>query len=145
MLLPANQRELALALVSALVFVLFFFFLLSRVLLVEFTLDAKRKRKIGLEKSTDSPAQTHPTHLFFLVNFVDASPLESELYDILGVPIDASPSLIKKNYRALALQNHPDKNPDPEAHAKVYFIIFFGIFDGRHFPPRENKEEATAR
>ncbi|KAG0032952.1 hypothetical protein BGZ81_009729 [Podila clonocystis] len=52
----------------------------------------------------------------------DASPLESELYDILGVPVDASPSLIKKNYRALALQNHPDKNPDPEAHAKFQKI-----------------------
>ncbi|GJJ68505.1 hypothetical protein EMPS_00851 [Entomortierella parvispora] len=52
----------------------------------------------------------------------DASPLESELYDILGVPTDATPALIKKNYRALALQNHPDKNPDPEAHAKFQKI-----------------------
>ncbi|KAF9420580.1 hypothetical protein BGZ94_009092 [Podila epigama] len=52
----------------------------------------------------------------------DASPLETELYDILGVPVDATPSLIKKNYRALALQNHPDKNPDPEAHAKFQKI-----------------------
>ncbi|KAG0318665.1 hypothetical protein BGZ99_005509 [Dissophora globulifera] len=52
----------------------------------------------------------------------DASPLETELYDILGVPVDASPTLIKKNYRALALQNHPDKNPDPEAHARFQKI-----------------------
>ncbi|KAG0345429.1 hypothetical protein BG004_003714 [Podila humilis] len=52
----------------------------------------------------------------------DASPLETELYDILGVPVDATPSLIKKNYRALALQNHPDKNPDPDAHAKFQKI-----------------------
>ncbi|KAI1316904.1 hypothetical protein EDD11_009304 [Mortierella claussenii] len=52
----------------------------------------------------------------------DANPLESELYDILGVPVDATPAQIKKNYRALALQNHPDKNPDPEAHAKFQMI-----------------------
>ncbi|KAI7817762.1 hypothetical protein BC939DRAFT_316076 [Gamsiella multidivaricata] len=49
----------------------------------------------------------------------DASPLETELYDILGVPVDATPAQIKKNYRALALQNHPDKNPDPDSHEKV--------------------------
>ncbi|KAF9914283.1 hypothetical protein BX616_008606 [Lobosporangium transversale] len=52
----------------------------------------------------------------------DASPLETELYDILGVPVDATPAQIKKNYRALALQNHPDKNPDPDAHAKFQKI-----------------------
>ncbi|KAF8927642.1 hypothetical protein BGZ58_010248, partial [Dissophora ornata] len=52
----------------------------------------------------------------------DASPLETELYDILGVPVDATATQIKKNYRALALQNHPDKNPDPEAHAKFQKI-----------------------
>ncbi|KAF9169634.1 hypothetical protein BGX21_010173 [Mortierella sp. AD011] len=52
----------------------------------------------------------------------DASPLETELYDILGVPVDATPAQIKKNYRALALQNHPDKNPDPESHAKFQKI-----------------------
>ncbi|KAG0250281.1 hypothetical protein BG011_008508 [Mortierella polycephala] len=52
----------------------------------------------------------------------DAKPLETELYDILGVPVDATPTAIKKNYRALALQNHPDKNPDPDAHAKFQKI-----------------------
>ncbi|KAF9199847.1 hypothetical protein BGZ49_009976 [Haplosporangium sp. Z 27] len=52
----------------------------------------------------------------------DASPLETELYDILGVSPDATAAQIKKNYRALALQNHPDKNPDPDAHAKFQKI-----------------------
>ncbi|KAF9942271.1 hypothetical protein BGZ75_004667 [Mortierella antarctica] len=52
----------------------------------------------------------------------DASPLESALYDILGVAVDATPAQIKKNYRALALQNHPDKNPDPDAHEKFQKI-----------------------
>ncbi|KAF9088940.1 hypothetical protein BGX23_007010 [Mortierella sp. AD031] len=52
----------------------------------------------------------------------DADPLETELYDILGVPVDATAAAIKKSYRTLALQNHPDKNPDPEAHAKFQKI-----------------------
>ncbi|KAG0215012.1 hypothetical protein BGX31_000945 [Mortierella sp. GBA43] len=52
----------------------------------------------------------------------DANPLETELYDTLGVPVDATPAQIKKQYRALALQNHPDKNPDPESHAKFQKI-----------------------
>lgn len=56
---------------------------------------------------------------FWCFPITDANPVETELYDILGVPVDATAAQIKKNYRALALQNHPDKNPDPESHAKV--------------------------
>ncbi|KAF9578574.1 hypothetical protein BGW38_005559 [Lunasporangiospora selenospora] len=52
----------------------------------------------------------------------DANPLETELYEILGVPTDATAIQIKKNYRQLALQNHPDKNPDPDAHEKFQKI-----------------------
>ncbi|MGC4109676.1 MAG: molecular chaperone DnaJ [Nocardioides sp.] len=41
-------------------------------------------------------------------------PAETDLYEILGVPRDADAEAIKKAYRRLARQLHPDVNPDPK-------------------------------
>jgi len=43
----------------------------------------------------------------------------TELYEILGVAKTASTSQIKKAYRKLALQKHPDKGGDPEDFKKI--------------------------
>jgi translocation protein SEC63 len=45
-----------------------------------------------------------------------------EPFSILGLESGASESEIKKAYRRLSIQYHPDKNPDPEAHN--YFVEF---------------------
>ena len=41
-----------------------------------------------------------------------------DFYNELGVSKDASDVEIKKAYRKLSMENHPDKNPDPIAHEK---------------------------
>ncbi len=43
-------------------------------------------------------------------------PAKRDYYEVLGVTRDADETTIKKAYRKLALENHPDRNPDdPEA------------------------------
>ncbi|XP_060201290.1 dnaJ protein ERDJ2-like [Lycium barbarum] len=60
-----------------------------------------------------------------LVYYIKHISTEVEIFEpfsILGLEHGASDSEIKKAYRRLSIQYHPDKNPDPEAHS--YFVEF---------------------
>jgi molecular chaperone DnaJ len=46
-----------------------------------------------------------------------------DLYDILGVQRDASTEEIRKAYRRLAREYHPDVNPDPAAEARFKEVV----------------------
>ena len=43
-------------------------------------------------------------------------------YEVLGIEKEATESAIKKAYRELSFKNHPDRNPSPEASAKMQEI-----------------------
>ncbi len=43
-----------------------------------------------------------------------------DYYEILGVSRDADDRALKSSYRKLAMQNHPDRNPDDEAAAERF-------------------------
>jgi len=52
---------------------------------------------------------------FQRVHDSEAADLDKDLYEILGIDIDADDALIKKVYRTLSKKYHPDKNPDEES------------------------------
>ncbi|GAB2265147.1 DnaJ protein erdj2a [Dionaea muscipula] len=61
----------------------------------------------------------------FLVYYIRSTSREIQVFEpfsILGLEPGASDTEIKKAYRRLSIQYHPDKNPDPEAHK--YFVEF---------------------
>ncbi|KAI4344663.1 hypothetical protein L6164_011862 [Bauhinia variegata] len=63
--------------------------------------------------------------MIILVYYIKNISREIQVFDpfsILGLEPGAPESEIKKKYRRLSVQYHPDKNPDPEAHK--YFVEF---------------------
>lgn len=62
----------------------------------------------------------------------------SDLYEVLGVPRDATPDQIKKAYRHLAKTHHPDTGGDAEAFRRISHA-----FEVLSDPARRAKYDAT--
>jgi molecular chaperone DnaJ len=64
-----------------------------------------------------------------------------DLYNVLGVSRDASAEEIKKAYRKLARENHPDRNPDDPA-AEDRFKSIQGAYDTLSDPEKRKQYDA---
>ncbi|KAF6157582.1 hypothetical protein GIB67_037155 [Kingdonia uniflora] len=60
--------------------------------------------------------------LVYYIKHISQEVQPFEPFSVLGLESGASDSEIKKAYRRLSIQYHPDKNPDPEANK--YFVEF---------------------
>ena len=69
--------------------------------------------------------------------------MADELYKVLGVSKKASDEEIKKAYRKLARQYHPDRNPDDEA-AEEKFKEVQGAYDTLSDPEKRKQYDAGA-
>ena len=72
----------------------------------------------------------------------------ADYYSVLGLPQNASKDAIKKAYRRLAMQYHPDRNPSPDAKQKFILLTeaYDGLMEGKKFSPftKPNKPQSAA-
>jgi len=69
---------------------------------------------------------------------------DRSLYEILGVPMDAGTDAIKKAYRKLAQQLHPDKNPD-DKQAEERFIEVTNAYSTLSDPEKRRLYDLKSR
>jgi hypothetical protein len=71
----------------------------------------------------------------------------TDYYSILGLPQGASKDAIKKAYRRLAMQYHPDKNPAPDARQKFIEITraYDSLLEGKKYAPTFKFKSATQK
>ncbi|MBZ0294006.1 MAG: DnaJ domain-containing protein [Anaerolineae bacterium] len=68
----------------------------------------------GVRHIADFERSYYHADSFSGVATLQRHPLQ-EFYDVLGVTVDASEDIIKKAYRQKAHENHPDRDPSPDA------------------------------
>lgn len=73
------------------------------------------QRLKGFSRRNSREKLTLTFHRIFDHEAVD---LDKDLYQVLGIPEDADEATIKKVYRKLSIQYHPDKSPDEASKAK---------------------------
>jgi DnaJ-class molecular chaperone len=66
-------------------------------------------------------------------------PQRKDHYDTLGLSRDASPDDIKKAYRRLAIQHHPDKNPGNEEAASIKFKEIAAAYEVLSDPEKRSR------